>query len=222
MVRRTCRPIPATPPTLEVLSYFSHYDWATKLLTDTSLTPYPAPCRNGTTPGQHTLFSSTLNTNSTIPQMQALYRPPCESQPLGEFMWILSLGGAMNAHVGYMHGGIAGLLVDQVMGEVAHSFMGGAEKEGAKPGDELFNKAGMPIDGRVALTIESNIRYRRPVLMPGVVIVRAWLDPKSIGPVGSPPGRKMWVHAVLEDGEGGVSIEAESFWLEVNQVKGML
>jgi hypothetical protein len=90
--------------------------------------------------------------------MQALYRPPCESQPLGEFMWILSLGGAMNAHVGYMHGGIAGLLVDQVMGEVAHSFIGGAEKEGAKPGDELFNKAGMPIDGRVALTIESNIR----------------------------------------------------------------
>jgi hypothetical protein len=52
--------------------------------------------------------------------------------------------------------------------------------------------------------------------------IYARLDPKSIGPVGSPPGRKMWVHAVLEDGEGGVSIEAESFWLEVNQVKGML
>lgn len=219
MVRRNCRPIPSTAPTPALLAHFSPYTWATALLTDASITPFALPSRNCNVPQRHTLLGRTLNTAATIPFIQGLYRPPNSAHPHGEFLWVLSLGTDLNAHEGYLHGGLLGLFVDQIMGECAHCFMG---NEATRPEDELFDEGGAPLDGTMALTIEAKIRYRRPVLTPSVVLVRASMDPKSFVPVKGKMGKKMWVKASVEDGEGGIFADAESFWLEVKGLRASL
>jgi hypothetical protein len=55
-----------------------------------------------------------------------------------------------------------------------------------------------------------NIKFRKPLVTPGIVLCRTWLERRSCG-------RKLWLRGTIEDGEGGLFAEAESLWIEVEK-----
>ncbi|KAF1735059.1 hypothetical protein CRV24_003978 [Beauveria bassiana] len=63
-------------------------------------------------------------------------------------------------------------------------------------------------EGDSNFTLELNIRYKKPLATPGVYLCRAWLQKRTTG-------RKAWLQALIEDGNGEVYAESDAFWLDV-------
>ena len=67
--------------------------------------------------------------------------------------------------------------------------------------------------GKLIVTAYMNVNYRKSMPTPGLVLARAWLDGERSH------GRKIYVKARIEDGEGSVFAEAEVLFIEVEKEK---
>ena len=90
-----------------------------------------------------------------------------------EYVYLLSIGTGLDGASGRAHGGFASLVLDQLLGTVAH-FENGQQAPPA--------------------TAELTVRYLKPVRSPAVLVARAWVVKVE--------GRKIFVNGALEDGEG--------------------
>lgn len=167
----------------QVRAHFEPYPWATALLSTPTLTPFQTPTRTASLADTHTLIGQTLNTQSTLAAWQPLYRAPDSEHPSGETLLLVKLGPGLDGHKGLLHGGMVSCLLDEVMGHAAYMSH-----------DEM------------AFTANMRVEFRAPVRTPGVVLLRAFLEERS-------KGRKMYVKAVLEDGEGRLAAEGECLYL---------
>lgn len=178
--------------------------WCAKLLNDPSLQPIATQNREPKASTEDSLIAETLATDTTIPAWQSFYRPLAQNDAgknnngdtstsdglapvAGEIVSLLYLGSKMNGHADVVHGGIIAAILDDTMGSVARHFR--------TPNVSAF-------------TAYMTVQFKRPLPTPRAVMCRSWLERRS-------SGRKMYLRARIEDGEGRLYAESECLYVEV-------
>ncbi|EJP64442.1 thioesterase superfamily protein [Beauveria bassiana ARSEF 2860] len=175
--------------------------WCRQLLVDSRLSPVLVGwrTRDRARTKEDSYLSGVMNDPDTIGAWHTLYRPLPDTNhndnnddngtsPLaGELLCLFSLGSGVNGHVDVAHGGVTAGILDVAMGTACSIF--------STEGDSNF-------------TLELNIRFKKPLATPGVYLCRAWLQKRTTG-------RKAWLQALIEDGNGEVYAESDAFWLDV-------
>ncbi|KAF2665953.1 hypothetical protein BT63DRAFT_427740 [Microthyrium microscopicum] len=205
------------------IAHFSKIPWCATYLSNPAWTLVPTRCREPKESTEDSLFSTALQTPSTISHHLTLANVPSlplkrdrvlewriasgskEAADMGlripatQTFW--SLGADLNGFPNVAHGGLLAALLDEAMGlllTVNGEFGGGS---GA-----LIN----------AVTVFMNVRYRAPVQTPGTVLVGARCTKKE--------GRKTFVSAQVvqwqeEQGKEVVCAECEGMYLEVKETR---
>lgn len=116
--------------------------------------------------------------------------PETESALINQVNALITFGNCVNGWQHVAHGGMVATIMDEIMGRMV-----------------VWNKkAGrIPDMGGDTVTANLNITYLRPLTTPQTILVTAFF--KEI------KGRKMWIHARVEDCEGVVLAKAESLWV---------
>jgi acyl-coenzyme A thioesterase THEM4 len=135
-------------------------------------------------------MSKTLSTEGTVPIWQGFYRESTSDDDFGEVRILTSMGSDMDGHLHTAHGGVSATLLDEAMGTLA-----GIHKE---PGKAIF-------------TAYMHVDYKKPVPTPSTFLIRVRFDPKRSAK------RKIFVEAILENGDGVVYTRAEALFLEVER-----
>lgn len=187
-IRRSSYQIPE-----KICSQLRETPWCASILDDPGFLSLPSHTR--TPPphlvGRYSLMSQTLATADTVPIWQAFYRLPSkvdsEKDGAGELRVLAMLGSGMDGHLHTAHGGVAATLLDEAMGTLA-----GIHKT---PGKPIF-------------TAFIHVDYKNPLPTPRAVMIKAALDARS-------GGRKLYIRATIEDGNGTIFSAAEALFLEV-------
>jgi len=198
------------------LSEFHSRPWCRSIFEDAAYVPSPLLSRETLPKGtEHSLFSITLYTNTTIRACLNFWRkgivPTSDNEanirssntarlPLpidNELTMLVSLGPHMNGHPDTLHGGISVMLMDEAV-----AFCVLAELQ-------LDTGVGTGIFTRSLQTTYSGV-----VRTPGVVRVRAWKDSADLKK-GEKWGecRKFWTKACIEDGEGRILVEGRYLFM---------
>ena len=167
--------------------------WCQELLADPEkkwTVQVPRPYLGGTV--TNAMFERTLGTPEGIKAHLSFTRPSRESDAIKgvEECWLLSCGHDVDGRAGRSHGGFNALVLDQISGSVSHH---------SNPVPEPPATATLTID------------YRAPVSTPCVILLRAWIIELS--------GRKVWVKAVLRNGEGTVCCASKGLFVFPKQQK---
>lgn len=173
-------------PTEDALRRLQSVPWAAKLLKDPGLRAFSLPNIVPKASGEDSMVAETLRTESTVSLWQPLYRAPCPEAPLGEFLFVLTLGSGLNGHAGTLHGGITSLLFDETLGHAS-----------------WYHRA----PGTHQYTATLTVDYKKTVPTPSTVLFRTRMDPSS-------SGRKCWLDGTLEDGEGVIYATGRALFLE--------
>jgi thioesterase superfamily protein 4 len=174
-------------PTKEAKGKLQSIPWAAKLLADPNLRSFTLPSIEYKPSTEDAMVAVTLKTDKTVSLWQPLYRAPCPEAPLGEFLFILTLGPGLNGHPNILHGGMTSLLFDEVLGHAV-----GYHKD----------------HGYHTFTATLTVDYKKPVPTPQTVLFRTVLEPHS-------SGRKSWVTGTLEDGEGTIYANGKALFISV-------
>jgi thioesterase superfamily protein 4 len=180
----------------EIASQLRRIPWCTAILNNPEWIPLYSHSRNPPDYlyGRYTFMNKTLSTPETVPIWQAFYRPSKSDNPadndFGEVICLIALGSALDGHLHTAHGGVAAALLDEGMGTV-----GGIHKE---PGKSQF-------------TAYLHVNYRKPLPTPGMICIRAKIDAEKSR------GRKMFINATLESGDGVVYNDANGLFLETER-----
>ena len=177
--------------------------WCAQVLDDPTLRPIATRNRDPKVSTEDSLVAETLATDATIPAWQSFYRPftgkdtrdavsngngsDGTAPVAGELISLLYLGRGMNGHADIVHGGVIAAILDDTMGTIARS----------------HRTPGLP-----AFTAYMTVQFKKPLPTPGAVLCRSWLERRS-------SGKKLFLRARVEDGEGGVYAEAECLYVEV-------
>ncbi|CAF1317641.1 unnamed protein product [Rotaria magnacalcarata] len=104
------------------------------------------------------------------------------NQDIFEVRAAFHLGEGICGHKGIVHGGLTATMLDEVSGAAAFSCVG------------------------PAFTANLNINYRKPLVTPAWVLVRAHVDRHQ--------GRKAFIKATVENGEGMIYAEADGLFIK--------
>ncbi|KAI9839073.1 MAG: hypothetical protein M1837_002250 [Sclerophora amabilis] len=155
---------------LDTLTHFGATQWCRHLLDDSAYTPVDTLSRHPKSSTEDSVFAETLSTPSTISHCLSLRRksgirpllepsnPPLEvanadPEPApAELLTLLTLGSGVNGHPQVAHGGVAALILDELL-----SFLVG------------FHQA------RSSYTVSLNTTFKNPMPTPGTVLMRGWL-----------------------------------------------
>jgi acyl-CoA thioesterase FadM len=137
------------------------------------------------------MFQQTLYTPFAIRAQINFRRPALESDSITswEFCYLLSLGSGIDGMSGRAHGGFNALILDQITGSTASVISGS------------FAPA----------TATMTVDYKAPINTPGVVLCRCWAVEKQ--------GRKTWLKARIEDGEGKLLASAKALFIDPKPAK---
>jgi len=167
--------------------------WCKKLLSDPSVNDLQLQSLDyNEDESMNSMFKKTLYTDSAIRAHLSFRRPCSEPDAIRgqEDCYLISVGHGVDGKTGRAHGGFNALILDQVAGMC------------------VFNKAPNPNPPATAtLTVD----YKAPISTPCVILARAWLIELS--------GRKIWVRAVIEDGEGKVLASGKALFVSVRPTK---
>lgn len=185
-------------------AYFQAIPWCAKHLTTTSSPPAeliitPVWSRQPKLPHSFNdaLFSATLRTRDTIRAFVCFYPGPEDRRAyLPRLRALVALGDLVAGYGGLSHGGVVATVLDETLSLLAPA--------------ARWNSWLTPQEGGLGLTgvvtAYLNIKYVRPVTVPGTYLVTVWLVKKE--------GRKVFVEGKMED-EGGVTVaSAEALFIE--------
>lgn len=142
---------------------------------------------------EDSLFAETLKGSRTIRHCISYYtRPGEDARQVDEVSTLVVTGSGMDGHPRVLHGGIVATLLDEAIGilqTVNH------EHEHRRRVREGSARGGAPERGLGSFTAELVVRYKRPVLTPGPLVVAARYTKRE--------GRKDWIYAeVRQQGDG--------------------
>jgi acyl-coenzyme A thioesterase PaaI-like protein len=190
---------------------FQSIPWISTLLEDTSFVTLTIPSRTNKSSTEDSLFSKTLNSETTLSACLSQYRAPrntkSKSTPSSpqstttstlaeELRLFFILGSDLNGYPGILHGGIVAALLDEATGLLLslNGHVGDAsirEAKDAQPGP---------------VTAYLNTKFLRPVPTPGAILVQArMIEVKE--------DRKWRIEGVIRDGEGVVLAQAEALYI---------
>lgn len=184
-------------PAEDEIKHFKSIPWCLKHLEppNTELIIRSAYSRSRKPNFEDALFSETINSPSTLSHFILFYpRPSDPRSVLSQIKGLITLGHNLDGHPGVCHGGIVATIFDEVLGYAA-------------PGGRLHGEGengGAPVSSYV--TAYLNTTYLRPVRTPGTVLVEATTTKVQ--------GRKIYVEASMEDGEGHRLARAEALFVE--------
>jgi len=131
------------------------------------------------------------------------------------------LGKGVRGFQGVTHGGMFAVLIDECVGnflalnkaatvKAQHGgFPRGSIRDG-RAGEDGGKRLSGRLAGRgdvTAFTVGMDVKFKKPIMVPGVVVVRSWL--------GSITGRKIVVKSVIEGEGGSLYGSCDSTWLAV-------
>jgi len=220
---------PVDPPA-DTLNHFRSIPWANALLSSyTSSADYypiqtwsriPKPAT-----GEDGFFAGTLATNTTIPHVLTLRRrhidppprqppelpsstkkpatPATPSHPPDLLMLLVLSNPGISGHPSTAHGGAVATILDEALSLAVALHVPVSPCHGGRA-----HEAEGDARGKI-YTAQLDVRYRKPVAVPGVVVVRAWCVARD--------GRKYWMRGQVvqeEEGEETVKVDALGFWVE--------
>jgi acyl-coenzyme A thioesterase PaaI-like protein len=179
------------------ITHFRSIPWVSDLLNDPTFVTHPIPSRKIKASTEDSLFSTTLNSRSTISSCLLQYRiSPANATPLyrnaiptNEVRIFCTLGSDLNGYPGILHGGIVATLLDEFMGLILSM-----SRAGGEPG----------MEGPV--TAYLNTRFVRPVMTPGTVVVSGRI-------VEAKEERKWKIVGNIKGEDGKVLAEAECLYI---------
>lgn len=178
------------PP--EVLNTLRQLPWCSETLDDPDFVPFQTTSRRPLYSNSYTFMAQTLSTLDTLSIWQSFYRPSNGStDDLGEVRIIAKLGSGMNGHQNTAHGGLAAVMLDEVLGLAASIHK--------SPGKSVF-------------TAYIHVDYKKPLPTPSVILIKARLELRS-------GGRKLFLNGTVENGSGVVFTSAHALFLEVERKK---
>lgn len=177
-------------------------EWSKALLEDPSLRTWQHSWRGlaNSHNDQDSFMQNTLSTPETIRDHVILVPVKASSQSyprIPEVLTIYSLGSSLMGHAMIAHGGLVATLLDEIMG-VAININEQSEAEH----DPTYKRKSI-------MTLKLDLLYKKPVPAPGLILARAVLKKAE--------GRKRYVTATLEDGQGTILTEAEALFLELKR-----
>ena len=140
---------------------------------------------------EHDFFAKTLATQTTVETCIAFARKGDHrgsvprDHDYDDVAAIFQLGTALTGHKHILHGGLAAVFLDEIMGL-------------------LLDQSS--VIRKTFFTASMAIQYRKPVPIPVIVLCRALLVERS--------GRKVKVRSMMEDGQGTVFIEANALYIK--------
>lgn len=158
-------------------------DPAWKLIPTSSRATHPASTENS-------LVAETLRTARAVRAVQTYVKqsPGGAAPPeRTEVRMMFSLGEGVNGIAGTCHGGLIGLMLDEVTGQLAA---------------EMFGRYHI-------ITAEMKVAYKRKLLTPATVLCRAGLAEEV-------KGRKAVVDGTIEDGMGKVYATGQTVFVKLN------
>ncbi|KAL4885682.1 HotDog domain-containing protein [Aspergillus karnatakaensis] len=177
--------------------HFNSIPWISTLLADPTFTSTPIPSRIFKPTTEDSLFSTTINTPTTISHCLSQYRnPPPDAKPFSphsipttEIRIFCTLGSDLNGYPGVLHGGIVATLLDECMGLIL-----------------MFNLAGGQSGMQGPVTAYLNTKFLRPVLTPGSFLVGARVVEES-------SGRKWKIEGEIKGEDGEVLATGECLYI---------
>ncbi|KIW82780.1 hypothetical protein Z517_02023 [Fonsecaea pedrosoi CBS 271.37] len=156
--------------------------------------PYQHPYRNDPPFNKdlsNSMFRQTLYTADGIRAQINFKRRTAEPDSIipWEYCCLLSLGPGIDGKTGRAHGGFNALLLDQMTGTVA----------------SMVSQTMAPS------TATMTVDYKAPIDTPGVILCRAWPIERQ--------GRKTWIKARIEDGQGKLLASGKSLFIDARQQK---
>lgn len=145
--------------------------------------------------GENTFLADTLKTKNTIEGWCSVYRKPTPSRPMkDEVRTLLSLNAGLNGYPRICHGGLVATVLDEVSSILVA---------------ECLYSQNLPPDN---VTADLRIRFMKPVLIPGIVMVKAKVtDVQKV--------KKYFVEAELVDADGDVRAKANGLFIRTNVQK---
>jgi len=134
----------------------------------------------------NSMFTQTLYTPFAIRAQMSFKRPTSEVDAIipWESCYLLSLGSGIDGKSGRAHGGFNALILDQITGSVASMVSGSS----------------------APATATMTVDYKAPIDTPSVVLCRGWAVERQ--------GRKTWVKARIEDGQGKLLASGKALFVD--------
>jgi acyl-coenzyme A thioesterase PaaI-like protein len=186
-------------------SHFDQIPWCATLLSGPGITTFIPPSRNVKDHLHDQFFGRILNSPTVIPACVSFYKLSPPSSPterdeiVVECSTLFALSHGVNGYPGVAHGGVVAALLDEAMGILIELNIG--------LGKENVN----PVFGMDPFTATMELRFRRPVVTPGVVLGSARI--KEI------KGRKIQITATIKNEYGEELAGCESLWLAVEKAR---
>lgn len=181
------------PGAVEAITHFKSIPWCARLLQDDrSLILQVSPNRTVLPGLENQFIASTINSNSTISHWLLFYRlKETAKSGIENLNALIALEDGVTGFPGSLHGGMVSVIFDEVAG--LHIVL-----NGHVPGTEL---------DKSFRTAYINTSFMKPVPTPATVLVRSWIAKVE--------GRKHWVRAQIEDGNGQALAKAEVLYISI-------
>lgn len=181
------------PEAFEAIAHFRSVPWCARLLEDDeSLIIQVSPNRTVLQGLENQFIASTINSSSTISDWLLFHKRPVTGEHSIETLnALIALGYGVTGFPGSLHGGMVSVIFDEVAG--LHIVL-----NGHVPGTEL---------DKSFRTAYINTSFMKPVPTPATVLVRSWIAKVE--------GRKHWIKAQIEDGEGQALAKAEVLYISI-------
>lgn len=194
------RHAPMSPPGLKPgdIARLERIPWAASLLADKSFVLAPTSSRQSKDSGEDSFMAETLNTDRTVRSWVTQHSLPApdEKPAIREIRSFLDVGDGLNGYPATMHGGMIATLLDEVTGVLLTTNL---EYEKTVSGNSER--------GLDAMTAYLNITYKNPLPLPSIVLGQATFTKME--------GRKSYVRATLEDGNGKVYAIGEALFVQL-------
>jgi thioesterase superfamily protein 4 len=175
---------------------FNDIPWCAELIKDPSFEYSPTYSRQPKDSGEDSFFAETLRTDRTIRRCLSVNSLPNPNlnPPIREVRTFLELGSGLNGYPNVCHGGFVATMLDEVMGvllTVNQQWM----KQHRGAGEYITQ-----------MTVSLNIKYRRPVKTPGIIL--------AVAKVIKTEPRKWWIRATIEDSRRTELAIGEALFIE--------
>ena len=141
----------------------------------------------------NSLLAKTLWTDRAVRAVQSFEKVSANAhveEVPEEVCMLYSLGDGLDGADGVCHGGVVGILLDEVLGLMVAVITGKYQ----------------------SVTAELNVSFKQRLMTPQVVLCKARLDADR-----EAQGRKFWVKGTVEDGAGGVFAEGRALFVMLKE-----
>ncbi|KAK0658237.1 Acyl-coenzyme A thioesterase THEM4 [Lasiodiplodia hormozganensis] len=186
------------PPTVQGnVGRLEDIPWAAALLADENFVFAPTTTRIPKDSGEDSFMAETLNTERTVRSWVTQHTLPQDNTrfPITEARAFIDVGDGLNGYPATMHGGMIAALMDELTGLILNV------------NNDHRNRSSGVNNPLTSMTAYLNVSYKKPLPVPGVILGTSKIEKVD--------GRKFYLRATLEDGNGQVYAVGEALFIEL-------